>query len=262
MEKQFIINDGNKFEFLYKYRIFNKRFFKSLETGEVYFADPADFNDPFDCDASLDLGPEFEKNPQDFLEEWLSKHPMELMLRKAVEYCVTQGDIQALKEMLCGAYRFNSGERNPHSVGIFCMCENYDHLTQWAYYAGSHTGLCLEYRMGEPPFTLGGRVDYDDNFIRFDLKVFENRETARQIMRRKSKAWEHEREVRYFSVDGPGLKAIQKKQLTKIFFGLKADPKKVQRVKEILSRNKYPTKLFRAKKLDDQYGLVFEEMSP
>lgn len=258
MEARFIINKGNDHKVLYKYRAFNDFLFRSLENSEVYFADPAEFNDPFDCDAYLDLGRNFERDPESCMAPLFGTMPKDLV--KLFRQAIKIGDLESIRKILKENFRFNDGNKNSHGVGVFCMSKRPDHLTAWSYYAESHSGLCLEFEVGKAPFLIGNNVEYEDELISVGPNFFEDRDIARRIMLRKSKDWRHEEEVRFFSDGDPGVRKFEKSQLKKIFFGIRAKDADIDSVLKILIKKSYRVDLFKAKRKDNAYGIDFERL--
>src|ERR1039458_7537581 len=133
MSKLTTKNMPNPTRELFKYRALNEYTLAFVSTGAVYFASPAEFNDPFDTR---------------FVERDLRAQQQRLERERRA---------QGTDAALLGAAMMNDFERE-HRVGgvktrIYCVTEIVDIILMWSHYADSHRGICVVLgaeEIGEP----------------------------------------------------------------------------------------------------------------
>ncbi|MCP3722585.1 DUF2971 domain-containing protein [Paraburkholderia sp. CNPSo 3272] len=139
---------------LYKYKSFGVNTLRMLGEAEVYFANPHQFNDPFDCSPTVRVDVERVE------VERLWKH-----LRMK-----TVGKGQAIKEL--GNHRYMATEYGRHDDGaagtaayvghlvsdiddhisthfggrgVLSLAAHWDNPLMWSHYADEHRGMCIEF---------------------------------------------------------------------------------------------------------------------
>lgn len=258
--------DGGTF---YKYRSFGdglsdadrqllqQRLKDMVVNQEVYFAKPSQFNDPFDCHPRISIGYSARR-----FKKWIDK----LVEENPNSRGETPAFKKRLKENIARIQR-DSEFRNESfrqildsDTAIFSMSKTYKSLLQWAYYADSHQGLCLEY-------TIDGDFCesqlYQVAYVRFRHIVdiieadYNARYRAREVLRAaatKSESWSHEREVRAIRV-GSGVFNCPKTTLTGVGFGLKATPANKAMVQKWIQQAGLSIQLFEMKNNSEDFGL-------
>ena len=203
---------------LYKYAAPDLARIRSvIVDGQVYFANPLDFNDPFDCRMSR---PAWSDNPEAALQRG------EALLKQARD--AGHGDFEPLEEdarrriLNDPEYRENHLRKKQEgllahfNMGVCCLTANEKSVQMWAHYAKNHTGVCYKFNMsgyelaatpesggGIFPFSIVLRVDY--------LKVFPLRErmgfkpqefpAVPAHFVEKHEGWKYEQEWRAFMFD-------------------------------------------------------------
>ncbi len=124
----------------YKYRsmgsIGNNELF---EKNEIYFSNPAEMNDPFECRPVLtaDTSPQAMTAYLKYLErKHLSGTPCEerrKLLRDAARRISSPEEREDLHNWTVNKY------------GFYCLSELPDHPLMWAHYADMHRGFCVEF---------------------------------------------------------------------------------------------------------------------
>jgi len=108
---------------LFKYRGVNAYTLDCLSAGTVYFASPAEFNDPFDARF---VERELDAEHQHFQRESATLGPDAAML---------------------GTAAMNVFEREQRAGGvqrrIYSVSETVDSILMWSHYADSHRGICI-----------------------------------------------------------------------------------------------------------------------
>ena len=210
----------------YKYRPFppegsqeRGRLRSLIKDQQMWFSDPARFNDPFDCNPVQAWNPDrqryrasFERETLDQLQAQLPNTPADTLTEFAEQFAA-QAESDWPKPVLTT------------NTGIFCMSKRWDSLTQWAYYADGGRGLCLEFEVtrepGNPPVY---EVRYDDERPVVEVGC-ETEDQRKEVSREtffawtcKAMDWQHEREVRAFRKD-PGLYQYPPEMLKNIIVG-------------------------------------------
>jgi hypothetical protein len=174
------LKNRNMPNFLYKYRPFNGHSLELLENDRMWLSNPEEFNDPFDCAATLiskkievenfrqriddvidSLECEFTDNEKDhikrsddpvyelskvYAEKFIPNEgtPKELIeaISKPEEYAKVIS--KALEENADDFY-FNLIKGLKENMSIACFTEKKDSVLMWSHYADCHKGLCIEY---------------------------------------------------------------------------------------------------------------------
>lgn len=134
-------------------------------------------------------------------------------------------------------------QENMHQVisnksGIFCTSSDDRSNTQWAYYADSHQGVCLEFDITVDSAFCPVEVSYEEVRPVLDYAGFFNDDEYRtealfKAVTTKSNAWELESEVRFLD-RRPGPRQYPKDHLTAVIFGLNANQEYIDFVVSLL----------------------------
>jgi len=198
---------------IYRFRPFDIRTISSLLKSELYFSDPKDFNDPFDCQIPIDFNPKALKNNLEFKNVKLPKE--------------VYGNIH-----------------------ICCFSRERDNILQWSHYADSHRGICLgfgedndirkwnrslifvDYAKKMPKinyFKILNELIKTDRNLYYDIngrlnsrKLFTDLDAVIMIetVGTKQLEWKYEQEARILSSTNGNLK-YPKELLKEIIFGFK-----------------------------------------
>lgn len=117
------------------------------------------------------------------------------------------------------------------NCGIFSMSSSPYELLMWSHYADQHKGICVQYaRTKNNDLGEALRVDYSDEVAPF-LKLVQDGgsigHAGAEILKRKSRCWQYEREWRYAMFPRPGSEMNRSHQLNAdiecVIFGWKTD---------------------------------------
>ena len=92
------------------------------------------------------------------------------------------------------------------AIRVCCMCAGFDDIRMWSHYADDHKGLAIEIEVDEDAENIH-KIEYEKELLRFESKKYAA-PSAFEILSRKTKMWDHEKEYRvigtddYFSVEG------------------------------------------------------------
>jgi hypothetical protein len=192
---------------LYKFRSYDTaldraRVRRMLLRGEIYFARPPEFNDPFEArpryvmrGATMDEHRELVRRAA-FAEEPGTHKERRVASREAA----ARVSPERLKER----------ERAFHQdlaalTSMFCMSEQRDDLLMWSHYTVSHAGLCVHVDTTRPPFGAAVEVHYSETYPEIPVPhVLSGTELYRLALRTKACSWKSEKEFRLLRMGLPG----------------------------------------------------------
>jgi hypothetical protein len=143
---------------LYKYRDFSVNTLQLLTYEQVYYASPAKFNDPLDCDPTLQIDIELkslERLCYKMLEgrvgdenarkkighhRYMSTEHGDYRTNAAAEECYRQDLLAEIRDLLFGEFE---------AVGVLSMARRWNCPLMWSHYADQHRGLCIGYDLRE-----------------------------------------------------------------------------------------------------------------
>jgi len=182
-----------------------------LESSSLKFSNPSEFNDPFDCNLTIDTN-----NSQEEIEAYISqvKRSKNLNNEQVKEIRRSFHSPQKLHDI---TNRSISDAKE--TFGVTCFSKKPDSILMWSHYADKHRGACLKFNILSDaeffmtPFPVKYKRKYPKyNYIR-------NREgTAKFLLETKSIDWKYEKEIRVMK-RGANLYNFKKKALCGIFFG-------------------------------------------
>lgn len=260
------MDDGNLIpDRLYKYRSFDHRLLGWLIEGDVYFSDPADFNDPLDSrpKVTTELGMGFlfgiliqllGAKHHDALERAIALFPDQLSaLRNESESALFERADRELRrfhdegvergiatmERLAAEVEKELALRS--QSGVLSLAEKPDCPLMWSHYGAQHYGICLGYSVPETVRQDLMRVNYrGDRWVHaIDVSDMLNHQPGalmkvnRQIFGQKAKAWAYEKEWRLL---GPIGKQVSPLVLEDVIFGMRCPKNVVHTIRMALSQ--------------------------
>ncbi len=242
---------------------------KSILENYLWFSDPSDFNDPYDCnmECGVDCSEKeiYEffidmnlKQNLGFTERWMGNRTKQLFNNPSEAHRFAKdGDLKTISQL-----------------GVCCFSQKDDALLMWSHYADKHKGICLSFDVSKDKSVFGGQifqVEYPEKYPIYNYPCDQGKFSSyRFLIATKSKDWEYENEVRLvrdYSKDiifrGP-IK-FNKKALVAIKFGYKCKPDD----EDIKEMNKWliesggyeHVRFYKAKLKKLQFGLEFDEIS-
>ena len=216
------ILQGDVPRYLYKYRN-EEQAIRFLINQEIYFSNYKEFNDPFEGSANLNT----DFTPQQFFYSLISGG-LSTVAAAEVTMKFKNGTFDG-KNVLIDAV-----EEAKDSIGYYCMSSRPDNLLMWAHYANSHYGVCFKFDILEDidTFLVPVPIEYNSDFIDFNVLNSD----ILSLIRRKSRDWEYEQEVRIIKPDFHGLKKVKNTALKEIIFGCRTcEGKREEIMKEALN---------------------------
>jgi hypothetical protein len=246
------------------YRIDND-FKSSLKEGYLWFSDPRGFNDPYDCNMSVNTDCTYE-------ELYLSLHQdnsnykwgvSDLDLRKRVEFLISNpSELKRLSDL--------SDLHTIETIGICCFSQRNDSLLMWSHYGDKHKGVCLTLDISEykkETDSLLFNVEYPRSYPIFNWPKDKNTSSSlRHLIATKSQDWQYEDEVRIVreNINPPyrGKVFFNKKCLKSLYFGYKCEDHDIISITNLISQSPdYDhVQLFKAELKQQAFGLTYKSL--
>lgn len=195
---------------IYKFREWDNSYNRRVLNGELYFASPLDFNDPFDCNISIAFK-KLQNNPT-LQQEYFTQ-----VVNRQKPHFTQEQKAQEVKELISEG-RFNdpawlkwtakhTREQMGRDFGVCCFSKVKDNILLWSYYSDSHRGFCVGFK-SETLFNecvqqhvSGGHVNYQKDYPEIDPRTDLLEQLLTQIFY-KSDYWCYEREYRLTMLHG------------------------------------------------------------
>jgi|GEM_PF-2488195 len=240
-------------------RKLKQRLEETLLDDALYFAPPIGFNDPFDCHYIPELTEQCFKELSSHrpLERFVSVKRNKLLhtLNRDLQQLRSSFDHRSACEQLRDYIRAN--------YGILCLSEHKDSIPMFAYYAGGHSGFCLEFALkpteDEAFFNQVQKVQYTTQFPTLAFEHRSHKEILALMLATKCKVWQHEREWRIIKTPDelPKNRKLKFPQhlLTGIILGCSIAEADKGFIKQLLQKRKQRLKLIQAKPAWGQYAI-------
>ena len=251
---------------LYKYRPWNEYSEKVLKDCEIYFSNPREVNDPFDC-----RFPNLPAPQDDQLRKYLeiqytnvrrrSRFSNGILLFEAyIEASLEQGASDPPWESIVDAAR-----RIILDKSCFCsFSEVNNNVLMYSHYAASHTGICFEFRFTfDYALSHVEAVRYSSAPAKVDVFDYEcdEEELVVATMYEKHESWAYEREWRAFNLRQPrGTVRWDPRCLSGIILGCKMPESDRQRVAAVLQESPADPILYEAVMSSDGFNLEIRKL--
>lgn len=234
----------------------------TIQQGDVFFADPTSFNDPFECRFSMSVDgtegqwAEFLCRP-DLLEfHGLPPGSRPTPAQKRMWRESLEGSVDELAEK----YR----AKLKRDVGVLCLAERNDNLLMWSHYADVHRGVCLGIAPDIDPLIAMElmKVSYQDEYPELKYHERNDGEWPGVTLATKSRQWEYEAEWRVVRVvrvgHGAGLHRLRPGALTDIILGSEIAENAAVQIREWVQVASMPPKLWNARRRPREYAIAIE----
>ncbi len=189
---------------VYKYRSdwSNEYHKRILTNGEIYFASPEEFNDPFDC--GIDIAFELLKTDATLRFNYFTDFVNRTMPHLAI--IEKEGEVEKLIQEgryyddVWMNYVTKKNKKDLFDVfGVFCTTPLADNVLMWSHYANSHKGFCIGFDSNRLMPILkgrGGLVYYADDYPIISPLTNVHEQMFLQT-NTKAKFWNYEIEYRF-----------------------------------------------------------------
>jgi len=242
---------------VYRFRRFSATTMESLCQDSLHFADPGTFNDPLDCQPSLEADSDLQslrKLVARLVERRVVAETVSALKNanvegeKAQSYATRRGERAGRNELAGIAYNatnpgydveVSESERRllaseiEHELlkrydrGVCCFSAGFSNPLLWSHYGDEHRGLCIGYSLDRLPEPQLHRVEYGGcrsiktSLIAsavLDEDARSQQELDSAVLLKKAPSWRYEREWRLFGNRGIQDSAFR---LTDITFGVR-----------------------------------------
>lgn len=247
---QMAVEQGQIPRYLFKYRTINPNLDKVLINNELWFSNPDDFNDPFDCQIAID-----SSNTQQEIEQLIIENSSSPLSRQKVE--------QLAKDMINKPQEWNkiineTIQTHINESGVCCFSSQADNILLWSHYTDSHKGVCLKFDVLANPdfFIFPMNVNYQKDYPKYN-HLRDTKKFVHLLIKTKSDVWSYEKEVRVVKLK-KGLHQFKKPALVEIIFGCKSSENEINRIKDLAINSGYTDITFcKAILKKKEYGLDF-----
>jgi hypothetical protein len=176
---------------LFHYQKFNADWLRmAVLDGKIYFSNPNNFNDPWDCQPYYYVPTETEPELREqYIKKFTAKESdghSAANLRHDQQYF--ESVINKFSVLMTSAIQ--------EQYRIYCLSTHSDSTLMWSHYANNHRGVCLEFKCDNEVFGGAMRVNYIDKYPPLDF-------TCDPLLPliTKSSAWSYEDEYRVVALE-------------------------------------------------------------
>lgn len=275
----------------YRYRAFNTATLDSLCLDTLHFANPGTFNDPLDCNPTVECDSdvhELRTLLTLLVQRRVSAEVLEslkgarLQGEKAIAHANTRGRSEAAIGLADIAYHATNPEyevaveeaeawlltreierelRRHYERGVCCFSTTYANPLLWSHYGDQHHGLCIGYDTDRTPKPRlqkviygGGRSLKTSTLVRAFVNddVDARDDLDRDVLLRKARGWGYEREWRLIGEQGVQDSPLLMKEIT---FGLRCPPSVRHAVIRALTGRDKPVQFYEIYEVRSRYVL-------
>lgn len=195
----------NETKKLYKYRCWNNPLHKrALTHNELYFASPADINDPFDFKISIDysLLNTIEKRERYVDKLILDAHS--ILVERGINIALKKKELlwrlENDRDQMQDEYNTTDFQWTDERFGVISFSERWDSILMWAHYSDNHKGFCIGYNReklrSSNLFGSAGPVAYKDYYPQ--VNPLDSDPKSELLIKTHTKAsdWQYEKEFR------------------------------------------------------------------
>jgi hypothetical protein len=281
---------------LYKYRSFSVTTLESLCRDSLYFAHPGTFNDPLDCNPTIECDSETDELKKLLvllIEKRVSKEVSETLKRvqiqgkKASIHSEKIARTEAENKLASIAYHATNPDyevgvseaerwlivqeiehelKRHYDRGVCCFSTNYSSPVLWSHYGDQHKGICIGYSLDRNPRPNPQKVVYGKSrsvTTSTLVKAFlnESKEAMehldQEIFLRKAKGWSYEKEWRLIDKKGIQNSPLLLKEIT---FGLRCTISVIHSIVQSLSGRKSAVNFYEMYEVRGNYTLRRREV--
>lgn len=271
-------NLENTPEVLYKYRPWDDNGKKMLRDGEIFFASPRHFNDPFDCKIPARLADISIKQLKESLKistEQRNPTATPREIKAIVQQKVRQFNKTKENGEIMDRFEQQMLRNLEKTFGLFSLSRTSSNILMWSHYARSHKGFCIGFHTGqllgeiEERYALSEvatnlfEVQYQDEYPSMRLLPGQERiELLNRMLTVKSDEWSYEKEYRIV-LNGETDAAIKipKSIVAEVILGVNIETDARNEIKVIVEEH-YPTAaLLQAVKAKDRYAVTLDAIN-
>jgi hypothetical protein len=247
-------------KYLYKYRSLGSdeqrnRARTTIVDSKLYFAQPREFNDPFDCFPVPKRMTEAQVKKV-ITDVWRKHKPQQSRRDRRAELKGAKERIGNFEDRVRAMV-----DEVVNSVGVLSLSEKPDDVLMWSHYSTSHTGICLRFKvLAEKPFFVQALpVRYQAERPVLDLINDDAHAQSTKALLTKADYWSYEKEWRIIEHDkGPGVHIFPPALLDGIILGAATSKDDRALVRKWIVERRLPTELLQARFHEQLYALRLE----
>jgi hypothetical protein len=240
---------------IYKYTGISANLDDSLTNHRLFFNNPQNFNDPFDCNFILETDCSAAEKTNYITTNINMRR--QILPQPQIDASVNQ----ALNNHASWDQIINdSKDRFLSRIGVCCFSKTDENPLLWAHYSDKHKGVCLVYDTLKDPsfFDRVYSVKYRSNYPR--INFIKDRTRFDELVLTKSIDWIYEQEVRVMKQVGAQLYTFNADSLIGIIFGCKTGIGEVNRIKDLLTASGYNIFTKKATLRQGSFGIYFQDI--
>lgn len=270
---------------LFKYQSFNEYSLKNLSNLEIFFSNPLNFNDPYDCAVDFIINYEsefvlgflidiyektFEKNIQIGGIDYRTVRKFRRMISRYSASNLMKTNFfkdlkQKLEKNLLIKEKFKQELRKEYfkDRGVVSLSIKNDDLLMWSHYAEGHRGFCLEFDTNYLPFRDAKKVRYSVNIPNInvsDWKKPENSDNFHSPVLTKCHQWEYEEEFRIIHSKANFKYKFDAQSLVGIYFGSEIDGAHQEIISAVSLKKNRGLKFYKARRLKNRFKIEFDQI--
>lgn len=232
---------------IYQYRSINKYLIDSLKTNTLFFSNPFDFNDPFEC------------RPAQFV----AKANDVKIYKKFLLNSEFQQNIDFAKnlkpDLHTAGWLLQANHNMSKKIGVSCFTTKCDDVLMWSHYADSHKGICLIIDTLSDPEFIGNirKVKYVK--IREKFNYLRTPDMIYDFFSKKYIKWKYEDEVRIFKLE-KGPHSFKKELIKGVIFGCNTSVRQKNKIRKILIANGYTCEFYQAITSYNDYSFKIDKI--
>jgi hypothetical protein len=232
-------NDARLPRKMYKYKSFGVNTLRMLGEGEIYFAHPAQFNDPFDCSPTVRIDVEVKDLERLWRHLLLKGATKDEVARRLRHHQYMPAEFGRHDDGALGTQTYKNLlvddidefiKAHFAGRGVLSLATRWDNPLMWSHYADEHPGLCIEFDTRDhrcerlEPVAYGStRYLLVSDLCAWHLNQSRDAEEkiGRQFFFAKAPRWRYEKEWRAISSrSGVGGAPFR---ITAVYLGLRCD---------------------------------------
>ena len=250
---------------LYHYETFCPEWLEgTLRSQMIHCSNPAKLNDPWDGKVSFDYrlmlsDPVEREKMLAFFRSALPPETLNGPLRPVYEDHIRKNDDVLIKAVEQASDLLT---KQLQQRRIYCLTPHPLSTLMWSHYGGGHTGICLEFHVGNQLFLRALGVKYSEQYPVYVLTKM-NTPRVLDVLLTKAKCWEYEEEYRLIAsarhADGQSLKLfgdflkLPPRSLLSVIVGCNGDYNAVKRIVDATAPG---LRVIQIKRAPNEYNLM------
>lgn len=260
-------------EHLYKYRYFDEKglHLRMLTHNEIFFPSPARFNDPFDCQISMNFSDATKEEILCYWEKRINDSQVSLRPGDSLEELYEKGFFSSpIARKLA---RESTKNISAKILGIFSLTSNNSNILMWSHYSSSHTGFVIGFRTQGLKDFCSKCIYNKKNIIAMDIIRYSSLMPIINAYRRsynerfnlqvltKAIDWQYENEYRMLKQNGPDTTEILPSNVfSYVFVGCRIEQNNLDKIIQVLRDREDQLPLFQARTSETKFGIEFEQI--